>query len=109
MSGYIATMDGSVTQPRILVADDDTVSQGFLAPALGEFGCAVTAVASGDATLDACAAAPFDLLLLDRRMPDCGGAALLLALRQRGIQTRAIATSAELTAATRLELQAAGY
>ena len=102
-------MDGFGTQPRILVADDDAVSLRFLAAALSELGCAVTAVANGATTLDACAAAQFDLLLLDRRMPDRGGAELLLTLRQRCIQTRAIATSAELTAATRLELQAAGY
>ncbi len=108
-SGYIAAMDGRDAQPRILIADDDAVSLRFLAAALRELGATVTEVASGTATLAACTGVQFDLLLLDRRMPDCGGTALLHALRDRGIATSAIATSAELDAATRAELAAAGY
>lgn len=96
-------------QPQVLVADDDPVSLHFLAAALAELGCAVTAVANGGAAMDACAQARFDLLLLDRHMPDLGGAALLHALRERRIDTAAIATSAELDAPTRAELRGAGY
>ncbi len=102
-------MKAAGVKPRILVADDDAVSLRFLAGALGGFGCTITAVTNGAATLEACTAAKFDLLLLDRRMPDCGGATLLLALRERGIETPAIATSAELGPAMRAELEAAGY
>lgn len=102
-------MDRPGIQPRILVADDDAVSLRFLVAALGELGAVATAVENGAATLAACAAAQFDLLLLDRRMPDCGGATLLRALHERGVATPAIATSAELDAATRTELQCAGY
>ena len=96
-------------QPQILVADDDPVSLHFLAAALVELGCAVTAAASGSSAIDACVRARFDLLLLDRRMPDLGGAALLGVLREQRIDTAAIATSAELDAPTRAELHAAGY
>jgi len=96
-------------QPQILLADDDAVSLRFLATALVELGCDATAVASGSAAIDACMHRPFDLLLLDRRMPDLGGAMLLHALREQHIDTPAIATSAELDALNRAQLQAAGY
>jgi CheY-like chemotaxis protein len=95
--------------PQVLAADDDPVSLHFLAAALRQLDCAVTAVASGGAVLAACAEQEFALLLLDRRMPDLGGAALLRALRERGHRTIAIATSAELDLAIRAELRAAGY
>lgn len=93
----------------VLVADDDPVSLRFLELALVELGCSVHAVADGAAAIAAAVDARFDLLILDRRMPGLGGAALLSALRARGVVTAAIATSAELDAATRAELAAAGY
>jgi len=102
-------MDAAAAKPRILVADDDAVSLRFLAGALTELGCVVTAVGSGGTALRACAESSFDLLLLDRRMPDGGGAVLLPELRRRGVETTAIATSAELDAPMRAELRAAGY
>ncbi|HEY8011973.1 MAG TPA: response regulator [Rudaea sp.] len=98
-----------IAPPRILVADDDSVSLLFLASALHELGCEVTAVANGMNAIAACEKQKFDLLLLDRRMPDLGGAPLLQALRARGNLVVAIATSAELDAITRDELHAAGY
>jgi CheY-like chemotaxis protein/HPt (histidine-containing phosphotransfer) domain-containing protein len=93
----------------ILAADDDPVSLQFLASALREFGCLVTAVENGNAALSACARSEFDLLLLDRRMPGLGGAALLHALRSQGCKAPAIAASAELDADLRRQLAAAGY
>ena len=93
----------------MLVADDDPVSLQFLVSALGELDCAVTGVASGSAALAACTQSPPDLLLLDRRMPDLGGAPLLRELRRGGCSAPAIATSAELDASIRAQLAAAGY
>ncbi|HEX7916095.1 response regulator [Rudaea sp.] len=95
--------------PRILVADDDPVSLQFLVGALGELDCATTGAASGSAAIAACAQLSPDLLLLDRRMPDLGGAPLLRELRRGGCSAPAIATSAELDAPARAELAAAGY
>lgn len=102
-------MSARAAKPRILVADDDAVSLRFLASALTELGCVAVDTDSGGGALQACIETQFDLLLLDRRMPDCGGAALLYELRQRGIETTAIATSAELDASVRGELRSAGY
>jgi CheY-like chemotaxis protein len=94
---------------RILVADDDPVSRGFFDAALRQFGCDVTSVGDGDAAIAAARGNRFDLLLLDRRMPGLGGAPLLAALRQAGVSVRAIATSADVDAAVRDTLIAAGF
>ncbi|MBS0589856.1 MAG: response regulator [Proteobacteria bacterium] len=94
---------------RVLVADDDSISLQYLAAALREFGCEVALASNGNAALAACATTQFDLLLLDRCMPDCGGAALLRELRGRGCASIAVATSAELDATLRAELDEAGY
>jgi len=102
---------GQKSGVRVLVADDDPVSLRFLELALAELGCEVCAVTDGDGALRAAMAADarFDLMILDRLMPGRGGAALLLALRARGVAMPAIATSADLDEATRSELAAAGY
>ena len=96
---------------RVLVADDDPVSLRFLELALIELGCEVCAVGDGDHALRTATApaARFDLMVLDRRMPGLGGAALLRAMRAGGVATSALATSAELDEAARAELAAAGY
>jgi len=93
--------------PRILLADDDPISLRFLSTALAGLGCDVLAVASGAAAL--AAQGMFDLLLLDRCMPDLGGAGVLSARRKRGCTAPALATTAELTTRTAAELHAAGF
>jgi CheY-like chemotaxis protein len=95
--------------PRILIADDDPISLRFLQGVLTQSGCDAVAVADGTSTLAAAAIQPFDLLLLDRRMPDIGGAELLAALRQQGVSAPAIATSAEIDAATAAQLRSTGF
>jgi CheY-like chemotaxis protein len=94
---------------RVLIADDDPVSLRFLAAAIGQFGCDVVAVVNGAAALAATLAEPFHLLLLDRRMPGLGGGELLLAMRNRGDGTPAIATSADIDAIVSVQLRDAGF
>ena len=106
---FAMTSAAPAQEPQVLVADDDPVSLQFLASALRELDCEVTAVANGTAVLAACKQGRFDLLLLDRRMPDLGGVELLHRLRERGCDVIAIATSAELNADMRSELTRAGY
>ena len=95
--------------PCILIADDDPVSLRFLTAALAQVGCEVVAVTDGAGALAAAQPQLFDVLLLDRRMPDLGGAELLAVLRARGIATPAIATSAEIDAAIIARLRSAGF
>ncbi len=95
--------------PRVLVADDDPVTLTFFRATLEQFGCRVVAASSGADALDAARGGTFDLLLLDRRMPDFGGCRLLAALRGEEIHAPAVATSADIDAAAVRELKGGGF
>lgn len=95
------------SRPRVLIVDDDTVSLRFLEAAVEQSGCVVVTAADGAAAL--AVNGVFELLLLDRRLPDIGGADLLHTLRERGIVAPAIATSAEIDAALAAQLRSAGF
>lgn len=58
---------------KILVADDDTTHRDMLRVLLEEWGYAVEDVADGIAAVEACHARPFDLVLMDVRMPGKSG------------------------------------
>lgn len=94
---------------RALVADDDPVSLRFLTEAIERLGGMAVGVANGRLAVQAATTRPFDVLLLDCRMPDGGGETLLAALRACGIVAPALATSAEVSPASRARLQAAGF
>jgi DNA-binding NtrC family response regulator len=66
----------------VLLADDEPLSREFLQEALASFGCDVTAVASGDAALDALARGAFDLVVTDLRMPGADGMQVLAASKR---------------------------
>lgn len=92
---------------RVLIVDDDQVSLHFLEAAVIQSGHVVTAAA--DATAALAAHGSFDLLMIDRRLPDIGGVDLLHALRERGVTAPAIATSAEIDASLAARLRGAGF
>ena len=102
-------MQKEMPAPRVLIADDDPISLRFLQAALAQYGCVVVAVANGAAALAAVGSDQFDVLLLDRRMPDLGGVDLLAALRKRGVTAPAIATSAEINPDIAAQLRTAGF
>jgi two-component system OmpR family response regulator len=95
--------------PRVLIVDDDPVSLHFLASAVSGFDCNVVAVASAAEALTAAQEAAFDVLLIDRRLPDQSGTQLLAALRRSGIHAAALATSAELDHGIEAGLRSAGF
>ncbi|HEY5718852.1 MAG TPA: ATP-binding protein, partial [Gammaproteobacteria bacterium] len=68
-------------QPRVLVADDDPVSQRVAAAMLRRLDCLPTLVANGRAALHALQAQPFDLVLLDCQMPVLDGYQAAAAIR----------------------------
>ena len=98
---------------RILLAEDDPVSQAFLAEALRGLGFDVRAVSDGEAALEAAHAQPFDALMLDHHLPGMDGEAVLRALHaDASVASRAtvaIATTAEPDAAIHAQLLAAGF
>lgn len=91
----------------VLIVDDDSASLRFLETAVEQSGCVVATAADGAEALAAKGA--FDLLLIDRHLPDTGGVDLLHALRKRGITAAAIATSAEIDAPLAAQLRATGF
>lgn len=95
------------SKSRVLIVDDDPVSLRFLEAAVGISGCVVASAADGAAAL--AANGVFDLLLIDRHLPDIDGIELLHALRKVGVGAPAIATSAEIDTASGARLRAAGF
>lgn len=77
---------------RILVADDDLARP--IAMLLTRNGCNALAVCDGQAALDIAGSTPFDLWLLNYRMPHLTGIAVLRALRDRNLATPAIILTA---------------
>ena len=72
---------------RVLVADDNATNREFLATLLASWHMAVTTVSDGPAALEEAAAAsergrPYELFLLDHRMPGLDGQQTALRLRQ---------------------------
>lgn len=83
---------------RVLIVDDDPISLHFLASAVAALGTDVTSASDAASALRAARTRRFDLLLLDRNLPDGSGSSLLADLRALGIAAPAIATSAEVDA-----------
>ncbi|KFA05632.1 histidine kinase [Xanthomonas vasicola pv. musacearum NCPPB 2005] len=71
--------------PRVLIADDHDAALNNLVRIATELGWRVDAVASGQAALQAIeqAAEPYDIFLLDWRMPDIDGVAIAREIRAR--------------------------
>ncbi|MFH1158745.1 MAG: response regulator [Pseudomonadota bacterium] len=74
----MATADRENSGKWILVADDEPSVREFVERALGYAGFSVTAVADGNAALEALGRRKYDLLLTDIVMPDMDGIALSL-------------------------------
>jgi two-component system sensor histidine kinase/response regulator len=77
VSGY------SPTRLRLLIAEDDELSQWVLASICRNRGHEVTLVSSGEDTLAQAARRPFDVLLLDIQLPDCDGYSVARQIRKR--------------------------
>ncbi|WP_115046809.1 CHASE domain-containing hybrid sensor histidine kinase/response regulator [Xanthomonas arboricola] len=73
--------------PRVLIADDHDAALNNLVRIATELGWRVDAVASGQAALQAIeqASEPYDIFLLDWRMPDIDGVAVARQIRARAV------------------------
>jgi DNA-binding response OmpR family regulator len=92
---------------RILTVDDEasvTLSLKFVFPGPRY---EVFCVASGDAALASFAANadPYDIIIVDQKMPNLSGVQLVEAIRQRGIPGEIIILSAHLTSEMRAEYE----
>jgi CheY-like chemotaxis protein len=94
---------------RVLVADDDPASLLFLTEALRALALDVVSCTDSSNAAERAIAEPFQLLVLDCRMPGGGAESVLRRVREAGCDTFAVATSAEFDEATRQRLYACGF
>ncbi len=102
---------GSGSGGRVLVVDDDEPIARMMAEYFGEHGLTAEWAGGGRAALEKIRRGPRpDLLVLDLRMPDLDGRALLEQLRRDGLDPRVVLLSAdrEVAGAAR-ELRADGF
>jgi DNA-binding response OmpR family regulator len=88
---------------RILVVDDEPSVRYFVNEALSDEGYQVVCVASGEAALACIETQPFDLALIDLKLPDIGGIEVLSALRQQSLDTTIIVLTAYASLDTAVE------
>lgn len=79
---------------RILVIEDDLETSNFLVKALKESGHIADAEANGEAGLVAAKEPIYDVLIIDRMLPEKDGLTIIEALRNSGIHTPVLILSA---------------
>jgi DNA-binding NtrC family response regulator len=82
--------------PRVLVVDDEPLIRWSISETLGDKGYEVVDRADAESACNAVrqASPPFDVILLDLRLPDSEGLSLLRAIRQIAPTTRVILMTA---------------
>ena len=79
--------EGAVSIPegcRVLVVDDNLVNRDLVCAVLRAFGAEMTQAADGEAAVQLASSEPFDVILMDLRMPGIGGEAATRQIRQQG-------------------------
>jgi two-component system OmpR family response regulator len=87
---------------RILVVEDNVNLAAEMSASLVSAGHDLVVVDDGLAALDASAASPFDVMVVDRLLPNLNGESLVRALRTRGIGTPVLFVTALGTIAERV-------
>ncbi len=80
---------------RVLLAEDNAVNALLARALLEREGCSVDRVANGEEAIAAVAAAPYDIVLMDVRMPVMDGLTATRALRAQGFRTPVVAMTAD--------------
>jgi len=93
---------------QILLVEDDIEAAGHLSHGLREAGYAVTHCADGAAGLAEARATRYELLIVDRMLPNLDGLSLVGALRKEGVSTPVLVLSALGTIDDRVEGLRAG-
>jgi two-component system nitrogen regulation response regulator GlnG len=97
-----------MTQPAILIADDEDLIRRVLADALSEEGYAVETVPSGKLAWERLQAQPFALAFVDIRMPELTGLDLLLRAQEARLPTAIIIMTGQTTLTNAVEAMKRG-
>jgi PAS domain S-box-containing protein len=108
-----ATAPGSLTDRRVLLAEDGVDNQRLIGLLLRKAGATVQIVDNGRKALDAAlaehaAGRPFDLILMDMQMPELDGYSATSMLRKQGYAAPIVALTAHAMAEDRERCLAAG-
>ena len=87
-------IDRAAVSARVLLVEDNPVNALLAKALLTHEGCSVDRAATGKEAVEAGANAPYDLILMDLRMPDMDGLTAARALRGRGVATPIVALTA---------------
>ena len=97
-----------IPKARILVVDDEATTRRAVARALGLSGYEADSAASGEQALELLAARPYDLLLLDLRMPGMDGVEVMARVQERHPNLLIIVFTAHATVHSAVEAVRAG-
>ncbi|GAB2885499.1 response regulator transcription factor [Paraburkholderia jirisanensis] len=84
----------SASKPHVLVVEDDLCTRGEISAALEDFGFVVESVPTGFEGLLRATNGEFDVVVLDRMLPDIDGLSILSTLRNIGKETPVLILSA---------------
>jgi len=101
-------VEGQRLSGRVLLAEDNAVTRHFFVKTLEKLGLEVKAVTNGEAALEEALSRPFDLLLLDIRMPGLSGLEVARRLRAAGFQAPILAITAHAVSEVEAESLRAG-
>jgi CheY-like chemotaxis protein/HPt (histidine-containing phosphotransfer) domain-containing protein len=86
---------------RVLLAEDNPVNQTLVLTLLEEQSCDIELAENGQQAVDACAAGPFDVILMDVQMPILDGLEAMALIRQREVPQGRYTPIVVMTASTR--------
>lgn len=72
---------------RVLLAEDDLDTIEFIETCLADLDHVVSSVGTGEHALQLACSSPWDVIILDRMLPELDGLTLLKTLRGRGVTT----------------------
>jgi two-component system, OmpR family, response regulator len=94
MTPESSAMHARETKPAILLVEDDDAAGALISQALDGQGYALTWCKSGAKGLAAAGMTPYDVIILDRMLPDMDGLDIIRSVRAAGIATPVLMLSA---------------
>ena len=73
---------------RVLIVDDNRANRELVRAILGPFGAEMTEAADGDEAISSARETPFDVILMDLRMPRVDGRVAAARIREGGLNAR---------------------